>query len=138
MNLPAEIFNEFTHKLALLIIFLISQNLECYLRKQSVHTRTCTNKACPFHTPCIRMRLSRNFHSKDFTLSLLCGWSMTVLPKSKQKLEEDYKMFVFSQLTMPTLSPETLGGPPLGEINMFCHFVADLGWHSLLSRVPRT
>lgn len=29
-------------------------------------------------------------------------------------------MFLFSQLTMPTLSPETLGGP-LCEINMFCH-----------------
>lgn len=46
-------------------------------------------------------------------------------------------MFVFSQLIVPTPSPETPGGP-LCEIDMFCHIVADLGWHPLPSGLPST
>lgn len=90
--------------------------MENAVLQNRVHTRSCVNEACPFHTYCIWIRLSRNFHSKDFTLSLLGGWSMTTLPKSKQKLEKDDKMFVFSQLTVPTPSP---GRPPSVKLTCF-------------------
>ena len=46
-------------------------------------------------------------------------------------------MFVFSQLTVPIPSPNTLGGP-LCETDMFCHIAADLGWHPFPSGVPST
>ena len=44
-------------------------------------------------------------------------------------------MFVFAHPTLPTAYPDTLN-VPLSEINLFCHIVADIGWHFSLSRVP--